>query len=85
MVTLVSTFASLGVPLEPSKLEGPARCLTFLGIELNTAALQLKLPNDKLQRLKEALATAWSKMHVQAESIKPHWPSAACCQSHKAR
>ena len=59
--TLVSTFASLGVPLEPSKLEGPANCLTFLGIELDTATLQLRLPNDKLQHLKEALATAQSK------------------------
>ena len=37
MATLVFTFASLGVPLEPSKLKGLARCLTFLGIELDTA------------------------------------------------
>ena len=33
MGTLVSTFASLGVPLEPTKLEGAANCMTFLGIE----------------------------------------------------
>ena len=85
MATLMSTFASSAVPLEPSKLEGPARCLTFLGIELDTATLQLRAPNDKLQHLKEALAAAWSKMHVRAESTKPYWPSAACCQSHKAR
>lgn len=45
---LVSTFASLGVPLEPSKLEGPSTCLTFLGIEVDTQALQLRLPEQKL-------------------------------------
>ena len=37
--TLVKVFSSLGVPLEVSKLEGPATCLTFLGIEVDTVAL----------------------------------------------
>ena len=49
---LTSTFESLGVPLEYSKLEGPSSCLTFLGIEVNTESLQLRLPSDKLSRLK---------------------------------
>ena len=66
MQILISTFTSLGVPLEPSKLEGPANCLTFLGIEMNTATLQLRLPRDKLQRLKEALAIAESKRNLQS-------------------
>ena len=70
MRTLVATFASLGVPLEPSKLEGPASCLTFLGIELDTVTLQLKLPNDKLLRLKEALATAESKKCMSKQNLR---------------
>ena len=70
MGTLVSTFASLGVPLEPTKLEGPANCMTFLGIELDTATLQLRLPNDKLQRLKEALATAQSKKCMSKQNLQ---------------
>lgn len=49
--TLVSVFGSLGVPLETSKLEGPSTCLTFLGIEVDTVALQLRLPEKKLERL----------------------------------
>ena len=53
---LTSTFESLGVPLEYSKLEGPSSCLTFLGIEVDTEFLQLRLPSDKLSRLKSELS-----------------------------
>ena len=28
-------FSSLGLPLEPNKLEGPSSCLTFLRIEVD--------------------------------------------------
>uniref|UniRef100_A0A1X7V581 Reverse transcriptase domain-containing protein n=1 Tax=Amphimedon queenslandica TaxID=400682 RepID=A0A1X7V581_AMPQE len=49
--TLCSIFDSLGLPLEPSKLEGATTCLTFLRIEVDTINLQLHLPTDKLDRL----------------------------------
>ena len=52
---LVSTFSELGIPLEPSKLEGPAHCLVFLGIEVDTVAPQLRLPQAKMQQLLEKL------------------------------
>ena len=42
-------------------MEGPATCLTFLGIEIDTSMLQIRLPHDKLGRLKEQLGTAVSK------------------------
>ena len=38
---LVDVFNHLRVPLEPSKLEGPTTCLTFLGIEVDTNTLQI--------------------------------------------
>ena len=37
-----------GVPIEESKLEGPASALTFLGIEIDSLAMELRLPADKL-------------------------------------
>ena len=54
--TLISNFHHLGVPLEPSKLEGPSTCLTFLGIEVDTEAFLLRLPEDKLTKLKQELS-----------------------------
>ena len=42
----------LGVPVSKLKVEGPATILTFLGILLDTVAMELRLPEDKLRRLK---------------------------------
>ena len=51
------TCAELGVPLAMEKLEGPAPCLTFLGIEIDSVAGVLRLPRDKLSKLQRALAS----------------------------
>ena len=48
---------SLGVPLAAHKREGPSTCLTFLGIEIDSVARELRLPADKLQRLSTVLAS----------------------------
>ena len=53
---LIHTWADLGVPLEISKLEGPSTCLTFLGIEIDTIAMQAHLPLEKLSGLKQELS-----------------------------
>ena len=45
----------LGVPLAEHKREGPTTCLTFLGIEVDTATSELRLPQDKLLRLQSLL------------------------------
>jgi len=44
-----------GLPLEPEKTVGPASTLTFLGIELDSVSLQIRLPADKLASLQESL------------------------------
>ena len=48
--------------MEPEKDEGPATTLPFLGIELDSIALEFQLPLDKLQRLKEVLGS-WRDRH----------------------
>jgi len=52
----ISTCPRLGVPLEMPKLEGPATYLTFLGIEVDTISMQLRLPANKLSNLKLTLS-----------------------------
>ena len=49
---LLATFEKLKVPIEQSKLEGPSTCLSFLGIEIDTKSLQLRLPSSKLSNLR---------------------------------
>ncbi len=46
----------LGVPLAAHKRAGPTTTITFLGIEIDTIAGQLRLPADKMVRLTAAIA-----------------------------
>ncbi len=42
----------VGMPIEPEKDEGPATTITFLGLELDTIALEVRLPQEKLASLR---------------------------------
>ena len=42
LLTLNYTCAELGVPIAEHKREGPVTCQTFLGIEVDTVAIQLR-------------------------------------------
>jgi hypothetical protein len=55
----LSICNDLGLPAEPSKVEGPAQALTFLGIEINSVMEELRLPHPKLLALKQLLF-AWA-------------------------
>uniref|UniRef100_A0A1X7TP25 Reverse transcriptase domain-containing protein n=1 Tax=Amphimedon queenslandica TaxID=400682 RepID=A0A1X7TP25_AMPQE len=69
-ITLCSVFGSLGLPLEPSKLEGPTTCLTFLGIEVDTVSLQLRLPTDKLDRLLNELKEVQGRKVISKRELQ---------------
>ena len=56
MEIMQETCTWAGLPLELAKMYGPLSTLTFLGIELDTTAMEISLPLDKLSRVKEALA-----------------------------
>ena len=58
LLTLNHTCAELGVPIAKHKREGPVTCLTFLGIEVDTMAMQLRLPVEKVRRL-QGLLSDW--------------------------
>ena len=62
----------LGVPVSAHKLKGPANTLTFLGILLDTLKLEIRLPDDKLSRLK-GLIRSWrqKKSAAQRDSCYP--------------
>ena len=45
----------VNLPLSLLKREGPSTCLVFLGIELDTIKLELRLPADKLEGLQSTI------------------------------
>lgn len=49
--------ARLGVPIADDKTVEPTTCLTFLGIELDTVAMQMRLPASKLDELRTKVQT----------------------------
>ena len=52
MHTTKEAFAWLGVPLAPEKIEGPTTRITYLGMQTDSAAFTISLPEDKLTSLK---------------------------------
>ena len=56
--TMLATCEQLGFPVAHAKCEGPTTCLSFLGIEVDTALMQLRLPADKVERVNN-LVNKW--------------------------
>ena len=56
MAIMHETCIQAGLPLEPSKTQGPLQKLTFLGIELDSTTMEIRLPEDKLSHTLETLA-----------------------------
>ena len=55
LATLDDVCSRLGIPLAQHKRDGPTTCLTFLGVEVDTEAAELHLPQAKLERLRSIL------------------------------
>lgn len=56
--TMLDVFHRLGFPLAIEKLEGPTPRLEFLGFELDSQAMEVRLPPVKLREL-QALIHSW--------------------------
>jgi len=78
MNTLVVLLRHLGFSINWDKVIDPTRCLTFLGIEIDTASMIKRLPADKLLALKVDLEVfakrkRASKRQLQSLAGKLHW------------
>ena len=56
--TMLDVCSQLGIPVAMEKLEGPDTAITFLGIVVDSARGELRLPADKLQKLLQDIG-AW--------------------------
>ncbi len=55
LVCLKETCHALGMPLDSGKEEGPSEVITFLGIEVDSTKMELRLPQQKLEELRNVL------------------------------
>ena len=85
--TLYKMLLSLGFQISPSKLVYPCQQLTFLGVVINTVAMELSLPQCKLSETRELVNTfasrkRASKRQLQQLAGKLNW---ACHVVHGGR
>ena len=79
LATCIKLFSDWGVPLHPNKFEGPSTVMTVLDIELDSLALQARLPKEKFDRI-SSLIDEWScKRHCKRKHLESL--IAACMQS----
>ena len=57
LAAVTALCARLGVPMADKKTEGPTHCLIFLGIELDTEAMEARLSATRLTELQHLLQT----------------------------
>ncbi len=60
----------LGVPLAVEKTVGPSTCLTFLGIEIDTVAQELRLPLQKVHKAQKLITKFMVSPSVRVQSIQ---------------
>ena len=82
---ILQVFKYLNIPIAEDKIGGPATTLEFLGMELDSVQLQMRLPDDKLTDLKtlvsnlldqgcctkRELASALGKLSFASQAIVP--------------
>lgn len=55
--SMLLTFKRLGIPIALDKTKGPCQVIEFMGIILDTQRMEARLPQDKIERIKTALAS----------------------------
>ena len=63
--------AHLGIPVAPLKTHGPTTKLVFLGIEIDTEARRVRLPEAKLHGYRRRSGCGRAGEHVRRESCCP--------------
>jgi len=67
---VLDTFQELGVPLSIKKLASPCQRIEFLGIEIDTIAMTIELPKDKLERYRSILLSLQGKKKATIEELQ---------------
>ena len=70
LVTLINLLHSLGFNVSWHKIVSPSQRVTFLGIELDSSAMSIRLPADKLSRLNELISAFSQKVSASKHQLQ---------------
>jgi hypothetical protein len=74
MTTMKKIFDVTGLPTDPDKDEGPATVIIVLGIELDTAVMEVRLPQEILAQCCRCLEKVVNQDDVEEAGITvPNW------------
>jgi hypothetical protein len=70
MDTFSSVCFELGMPIADEKSNGPVTNLVFLGLEIDTIEMVIKIPHEKLIRLKSLLEPLLWKRRLKIKEFE---------------
>ena len=70
MTNFQACMSNLGVPIASEKTEGPTNVLCFLGLELNSDEMVVRLPMDKVHDIIQKIEAAMSKRKVTLKALQ---------------
>ena len=70
LTTFQEICGGLGVPLAPEKTMGPVPALCYLGLEIDAAAGLVRVPRDKLEKLKRGISGALGRRRMTLREIQ---------------
>ena len=70
MQDLMFVLSKLGFRLNYKKIKGPVKCLTFLGLALDTVKMTISLPTDKLVELQKSLCSVYQKSKITKQGLQ---------------
>ena len=66
----ISMCDEIGVPLAHEKTIGPAACLTFLCLQIDTNEMMVKIPDEKLKKLQNELSKLLQKKKTTLKELQ---------------
>jgi hypothetical protein len=70
LALLIRTLRKLGFSINWSKVVDPTNVITFLGIEIDSSAMELRLPSDKLAAIKQELSEFQSRHRASKKQLQ---------------
>lgn len=70
MSTFFATCKKMGVPIAEEKTEGPQTVIIFLGLELDSVLMEVRIPTEKIEQLQTQIQEILNKKSVTLNSMQ---------------